>query len=250
MSSTQVTPENIDSILAEHISEVFDDERFRRDSQKFRREGYIKVRELVPDAVFEGLQKEVRDIIAQHEKRIDVHLPETSNSPRYMSTVSASAIIKDGSLIPAVYNSSALRDALSRLAAEAVIDCSWDGEKYAILHQHKKGDTHGWHWGDFSYAIVWIIEAPDLKYGGALQCIPHTDWDKSDPRVMDYILENPIRTYGNVTRDLYFFRTDTTLHRTIPLSEDKTRIILNTTFAAERDLKKNVTHETMGAMFD
>ncbi len=245
-----VTGENVDSILREHIAAAFDDERFRRDSQKFRREGYVKVRELVPDVVFEGLQKEVRELIAKHQKRIDVHLPETGNSPRYMSTVSAAAIAKDGDLVPAVYDSPALRAALSRLAAEDVLACPWDGEKYAILHQHKKGDTHGWHWGDFSYAVVWLIEAPDLKYGGALQCIPHTDWDKSDPRVMDYILENPIRTYGNVTRDLYFFRTDTTLHRTMPLSEDRTRIILNTTFAARRDMGKSVTHETMGVMFD
>jgi hypothetical protein len=29
-----------------------------------------------------------------------------------------------------------------------------------------------------------------------------------------------------------------------------TRIILDTTFAGERDLAKNVSHETMGAMFD
>lgn len=250
MSAVEITAENVESILSQHIPESFDDERVREGSQQFRREGYLKIRDMVPDAVFAGLQKEVRELIAAHEKRIDVHLPETSDSPRYMSTVSAGAIAEEGKLIPAVYQSKTLRDMLSRIAGETVIDCPWDGEKYAILHQHKKGDTHGWHWGDFSFAIVWLIEAPDLKYGGALQCVPHTDWDKSNPRVMDYLLANPIRTYGNITRDLYFFRTDTTLHRTIPLTEDKTRIILNTTFASERDLAKNVTHETMGAMFD
>lgn len=245
-----VTAENIDDILGKHISTTFDDERFWRDSRQFMREGYVKVRDLVPDSVFAALQKETHELIDAHEKRIDVHIAETGDSPRYMSTVSAGSIARDGEVIRAVYDSRSLRAALSRLAGEAVLDCPWEGEKYAILHQHKKGDTHGWHWGDFSFAIVWLIEAPDLKYGGALQCVPHTEWDKANPRVMDYLLANPIRTYGNVTRDLYFFRTDTTLHRTIPLSEDKTRIILNTTFAAERDLAKNVTHETMGVMFD
>jgi hypothetical protein len=246
----EFTTENIEGILSKHIPAVFDDERIWRDSQQFRRDGYVKVRDLVPDSVFAALQQDTHELIDAYEKRIDVHIPETGDSPRYMSTVSADVIAKDGKVIRAVYNSGSLRDTLSRIAGEAVLDCPWDGEKYAILHQHKKGDTHGWHWGDFSFAIVWLIEAPDLKYGGALQCIPHTVWDKSNPRVMDYLLANPIRTYGNVTRDLYFFRTDTTLHRTIPLSEDKTRIILNTTFAGERDLAKNVTHETMGAMFN
>lgn len=245
-----VTAENVEEVLSQHITAVFDDERIWRDSGQFRRDGYVKVRDLVPDSVFTALQKEVRELIEAHEKRIDVHIPETGNSPRYMSTVSADVIAKNGKIIRAVYNSDSLRGALSRIAGEAVLDCPWDGEKYAILHQHKRGDTHGWHWGDFSFAIVWLIEAPDLKFGGALQCVPHTSWDKSNPRVMDYLLANPIHSYGNVTRDLYFFRTDTTLHRTIPLSEDKTRIILNTTFAGERDLTKEVTHETMGAMFD
>jgi len=82
-----------------------------------------------------------------------------------------------------------------------------------------------------------------------LQCVPHTNWDKDNPRVEEYLQQNPIRTYANATGDLYFLRSDTTLHRTIPLRTAATRIILNTCWASESDIEKGVTHETMDAMF-
>jgi hypothetical protein len=167
-----------------------------------------------------------------------------------MSTVGRKAIGEDSELIPAIYECKPLTDFLSRLAAQPVLPCPWEDEKYIIIRQHKKGDTHGWHWGDFSFTVIWIIEAPDLKYGGMLQAIPHTDWDKDDPRVHEYLLKHPIKTYGHVTGDMYFLRSDTTLHRTVPLSEEKTRIILNTCWGSESDQAKLQTHETMEAMFD
>lgn len=131
-----------------------------------------------------------------------------------------------------------------------MLDCPWDEEKYIITRQHQKGDTHGWHWGDFSYTVIWLIEAPSLEFGGMLQCIPHTDWNKDDPRVEEYLQQHPIRSYGHAKGDLYFLRSDTTLHRTVPLNADKTRIILNTCWAGRRDMDKKATHETMQAMFD
>lgn len=249
MLSEVITPESVNEELKRHLSEQFDNAELAARSQQFRREGYVKLREIVPDTLFEAISTEVHRLLDLHAHRIDVNLRETENSPRYMSTVSSDSILRDSSLIPAVYHSPALMEFLSSVARQRVLPCPWDGEKYAILKQHKKGDTHGWHWGDFSFAAVWIIEAPDLTVGGALQCVPHTDWDKSDPRVMQYLLDNPIRTYGNVKRDVYFLRTDTTLHRTIPLSEDRTRIILNTTWASEEDQNKETTHETMHQMF-
>ena len=33
------------------------------------------------------------------------------------------------------------------------------------------------------FTVIWIIEAPSSEYGGMLQCVPHTDWNKDDPRV-------------------------------------------------------------------
>ncbi|MER7813940.1 ArpA protein [Streptomyces sp. NPDC096153] len=251
MSQNSITAENVEELIAKNIAERFaDDHEVLGLSQHFRREGYVKLPGLVSADVFAAVAQETHELIDTHQKRIDIRLKETGDSPRYMSTVGQKSIATDGSLIPAVYESPALKGFLSRLAKEEVTGCPWDEEKYIITRQHQKGDTHGWHWGDFSFTVIWLIEAPSLEYGGMLQCVPHTDWNKDDPRVEEYLQKHPIRSYGHAKGDLYFLRSDTTLHRTVPLNADKTRIILNTCWASRADQQKATTHETMNAMFD
>jgi hypothetical protein len=235
--------------LDRHLKAFSEEVDLKKKSQQFRREGYTKLRGLVPDSVFSQVTDEVNDLLDQHGQRIDIEIKETGGSPRKMRTVSAAGISRDSQLIPAIYNSASIKNVLSEIAQAEVCPCPWEGEKYVIIRQDQPGDTHGWHWGDFSYTVIWIIQAPGPEVGGMLQCVPHTNWDKDNPRVHEYLLDNPIRTYANATGDLYFLRSDTTLHRTIPLTEAATRIILNTCWASESDTKKPVTHETMDAMF-
>lgn len=241
----------VDERIAQHLAKEFaEDWTVRRLSQHFRRYGYVKLPHLVPGDVKAEVTEEVHRLLSLHARRIDILIRETGNTPRKMSTVGQPAIAADGTVIPEVYESAALLGFLSRLAREPVVPCPWDEEKYVIIKQEKEGDTHGWHWGDFSFTIIWIIEAPPPEFGGSLQCIPHTDWDKTDPRLQEHITMYPIRTYPHTPGDLYFLRSDTTLHRTIPLCESRTRIILNTCWSNAQDKDKEVTHETMQAMFE
>ena len=243
--------ESINKKIGEHIAGKYvDDWEVRKLSHHFRREGYVKLPGLVSDQLLKEVREETLRLLDEHEQRIDITMAETSDSPRYMSTISQRAIVADSELIPAVYESDALKSFLGRVAGEPVVDCPWDGEKYIAIRQHKQGDTHGWHWGDFAFTLIWIVEAPSGEYGGQLQADPHTNWDKADPRVHEHLEMYPIRTWPHVTGDLYFLRSDTTLHRTIPLNADRTRVILNTCWASERDLEKQASHETMDAMFD
>jgi hypothetical protein len=242
---------SVDERIAEHIeSEFADDDVVRSLSQRFRREGYVKVPNLVPETLKAEVTAETLRLLDLHARRIDIQLKETGNSPRKMSTVSQKAIAEDSALIPEIYDSGALKGFLGRLAAQPVRECPWEGERYVAIRQERAGDTHGWHWGDFAFTVIWIIEAPELECGGMLQCVPHTDWDKEDPQVHRYLVENPIRTYAHATGDIYFLRSDTTLHRTVPLDRDRTRIILNTCWGSEADVAKAASHETMEAMFE
>jgi hypothetical protein len=241
---------SLDERISEHISATFADEwELLHLSQHFRREGYVKIPNLVPDDVKALVADETHRLLDLHARRIDIRLEETGNSPRKMSTVSQEAIGRDSELIPEIYGSQALMDFLSVLAREPVVPCPWENEKFVIIRQEKSGDTHGWHWGDFSFTVIWIIEAPSSDHGGMLQCVPHTDWNKQNPRVHDYLIKYPIRSYAHATGDIYFLRSDTTLHRTVPLREDRTRIILNTCWGSEADSRKQQSHETMEAMF-
>jgi hypothetical protein len=241
----------LDERLAEHLEREFaDDWEVLQLSQHFRREGYVKIPNVVSPEVKQLVDDEVRRLLDLHARRIDIRLKETGNTPRKMSTVSQQAIARDSQLIPELYNSPAMMGFLSRLAREPVVPCPWDEEQFVIIRQERQGDTHGWHWGDFSFTVIWIIEAPSMEYGGMLQCIPHTDWNKDDPRVNEYLVRHPIRTYPHDTGDVYFLRSDTTLHRTVPLTADRTRIILNTCWGSESDARREKTHETMEAMFE
>src|SRR3546814_10994880 len=93
-----------------------------------------------------------------------------------------------------------------------------------MARQERKGDTHGLHWGDYSFALIWILQAPPIEVGGLLQCVPHTSWNKEKPRVNEYLCRYPVDTYYFSSGDVYFLRTDTTLHGPVPLREDATRV--------------------------
>ncbi|MFC9545243.1 ArpA protein [Streptomyces sp. NPDC056956] len=250
MSFDEIAPEGIEKELASHFADRFDDATLRELSQNFRRNGYVKLPDFVSRDLFATVTKECHRLLDLYQQRIDIHLKETGNSPRFMSTVSQKAIEQDSELVRTIYNSEAMMGTLSRIAAEPVLPCPWDEEKYVLIRQHKQGDTHGWHWGDFSFTVIWIIEAPGPEFGGQLQAIPHTDWNKDDPRVHEYLAKHQISTYPHATGEMYFLRSDTTLHRTIPLNADRTRIILNTCWGSEKDQQKSATHETMQAMFN
>ena len=238
----------LDAMLEGHYQAVFSDERIRQLSQQFSREGYCNASQVVPLELLQEVKAEALRLLQIFAKRIDVHIAETGGTLRAMSTVSAPQISSQGVLIPFLYQSTTLINLLERIAQNKVTLCPWEGEKYIINRHERRGDTHGWHWGDYPYALIWVLEAPPLSYGGMLQCIPHTNWNKSDPRVHEYLCENVIRTYPHSSGEIYFLKTDTTLHRTVPLKEDVMRIILNFTYSTPDH--PGVSHETMHSMYE
>ncbi|WP_171551711.1 hypothetical protein [Acinetobacter sp. Ac_5812] len=98
--------------------------------------------------------------------------------------------------------------------------------------------------GDYPYSMIWIVEAPSLEYGGILECIPHTYWNKKNARIKEHLLRNPVKNYYYETGDIYLLKSDTTLHRVTPLEQDATRIIVNMAWERARDINREVTHET------
>src|SRR3546814_3617246 len=73
------------------------------------------------------------------------------------------------------------------IAREEVLPCPDISEELFMARQERKGDTHGLHWGDYSFALIWILQAPPIEVGGLLQCVPHNSWNKEKPRVNEYL---------------------------------------------------------------
>jgi len=213
------------------------------------RDGYVKISDYLPRTVMASLQSDVKSIVDQAARRIDISVKATGNTPRKMSTVNFEDINKYGKFAPSLYGLKPLRNFLDLIAGHQVRDCEYQPERMTITKQEKPGDTHGWHWGDYQYALIFIVEAPPIDAGGLLQCVPHTTWDKKNPGINEFLRDNSIRSYYHQTGDIYFFRTDTTLHRTSPLERDCLRIILNFTYAGPADLDKERTHETMDEIY-
>ncbi|MFG3117967.1 L-lysine 4-chlorinase BesD [Streptomyces sp. NPDC048197] len=217
-----------------------DSSEIRRLSHHYHRYGIATVTDLIEEHTRQLVRTEAERLLEKHAERRDLRLQTTGYTRRSMSVVPSEMIAANSELVTSIYSNPDLIRTLEALAGEKLHPCPKADEEYLITRQEQRGDTHGWHWGDFSFALIWVLVAPPIDVGGLLQCVPHTTWDKAAPRINNYLAENPINTYYFASGDVYFLRTDTTLHRTIPLREDATRIILNMTWAGDRDMKREL----------
>ena len=214
------------------------------EQHKFARDGYLKINHLIDPMVRDEIIADAKYLLANHSKRRDLLIESTGNTPRYLSNVTRDDIESYGKYIPIAYKSKYLLSLIRNIVKEDVIPTPWKWDNYIINSQHKAGDTHGWHWGDYPFTIFWIVEAPSIESGGLLECVPHTNWDKRNSRIENLLVENTIDSYFHMTGDVYLLKADTTLHRVKPLTQDVMRIILNTTWERARDKDRHVEHET------
>jgi hypothetical protein len=210
--------------------EIENKEKLIELSHLFSKQGFIKVTDFFTPELKQSVTKEADFLLNKHSERRDLHLATTNFTPRYMSVVQSELIRENSNLICSIYGNEKLQSVLEFIAREKMMPCPSKDEEFLISRHEKKGDTHGWHWGDYSFALIWVLKTPDIEHGGLLQCVPHTSWNKENPRINHYLSTNQIDTYSFVSGDIYLLRTDTTLHRTIPLNIDAERVMLNMTW--------------------
>lgn len=226
------------TILEKHLVETFNEDKIREAKHRFSKEGFLKIKNIVPEELKKDVYKEIYSLLEKHAERRDITLETTDNTPRYLNIV-RSEVIENSDLLVNIRTNKVLLDFLQKITQEEMHLKVTDDEEFVITKQEFKGDTHGWHWGDYSFALIWIVEVPDVSAGGMLQCIPHTSWNKENAKINQYLCDNQITTYSFVPGDVYLLKADTTLHRTVPLSRDgTTRVMLNMTWASERDYGK------------
>jgi hypothetical protein len=237
----------IEQQLLTHFDRIMSDEnKMKRMRNHFHRDGDYS---FLPKDILEDVHTEIHHLLDKHSVRRDVAVESTGHTYRKMYNVNQPEIKQSGSLIPYLYNSKAVRGFLGNIARDDVVSC-WEQEQYLITKLSHPGDTHGWHWGDYPYTMIWIIEAPeDPSIGGVLQCVPHTEWDKKNPKIWEYILDNKIDSYHHLKGDVYFLKSDTTLHHVVPLQKETTRIILNTCWASAHDRREEVAHESIDVIW-
>lgn len=244
-----LNPARVDDLLSRHIVEHFSGEKLAALQTEFRQRHFVQLRGFCPRELFQPLKDEALGIVERFGVARDMRLAITDNTARHMTTVGQPIIKDHGLLIHATYFSSALKVLLSQLAGEEVFTCPYPGEHYVISQLNKAGDTHGWHWDDYTYGLVLVLEAPDYQDGGFVQGVPHTSWDKIKPDVHGALLKSQVFSCALQAGDAYLLKTDTTMHRVYPIRRNCRRTIINTTWVSAADLTRPTTHETNDILF-
>lgn len=240
---------HINQLIFDHSQESFTPQKIRKLSETFSRQGMVKIPDIVSQELKQQIHDEIYQLLENYAERRDLILKTTDNTPRYLSVVRSELIEENSILLSTVRESDALLQFIEQICQEKIYTEVKNDEKFVITKQEFCGDTHGWHWGDYGYALIWIVEMPSVDCGGMLQCIPHTSWDKESPNLHQYLCDYPINTYSFLPGDIYLLKADTTLHRTVPLRYDATRIMLNMTWASSRDYDKE-SHEVDDRWWD
>jgi hypothetical protein len=248
-SEAQIAASDVDQMLASHIEASFDASRIANLKASYENDHIVPLRGLCPPSLSTSIRDEACELMDRHGMRHEVVFQITDNTPRSMVTVGQPIIKDEGQYIDAFYFSPALLAFLTNVVGERLHTCPYAGEHYVISRLSKSGDTHGWHWDDYTYGLILVLEAPHYRDGGFVQAVPNTSWDKEDPDVYGALISSQVRSYALEPGDAYIIKTDTTMHRVHPIRGEGRRTIVNMTLVNDADLSRNLTHETNDALF-
>jgi hypothetical protein len=221
-------------------------------SAAFHENDIAVIEDLLPHDLKDALHKEANELMSASAQRRDLVLEATGGTPRAYASVDRDTIFECGSIIKAIFESDTVRKYLSDVAGEPLHKVPYQPEEYIINSQEKSGDTHGWHWDDYTFALIWVVQAPDQLAGGRVEYVAATDWDKNNPRraLIDILGEREVRSRYIDSGCCYLMRANTTLHRVAPLMGDTRRTVIVFTYASDLDLTDpNISHETMEQIY-
>ncbi|MCR8844951.1 hypothetical protein NQ117_14815 [Paenibacillus sp. SC116] len=236
-----------DGIVQEHLNQLPAD-AIQQMQDSFTENDVIILDCLLPEELRLEMEKEAMQILSEHGKRRDLVIKETGNTPRHFNSVGRESIAQHGKLIPAFFSSQPIQYFLSSLNnGKTVLPVPYQPEEFIINSQQATGDTHGWHWDDYTFALIWMVEAPGPNDGALIEYIPKTEWDRENAEtcVQQILDTNEVKSLYVPQGCCYFMKANTTLHRVSALKNDSRRTVIVYTYASNEDLQKEISHETM-----
>lgn len=215
----------------------------------YQASGYCQFDPFLPEEIWNQARRELEAAFDSSAQRRDLIVAQSGNTPRRLTNVGRDILREASSVIPAVFESSSLRSLLSSIVGEEVRPVPYRPEEYIASYLHQAGDVHGWHWDDYSWALVWVFKMPEPAAGGSLEYVPNVPWNIDDPAVDRWVSEGPVLTRHPGAGSAYLLKADTALHRVSPLLRPDERMIVCYTYASNADLSKAVDHDSMEQMF-
>ena len=241
----------MESKISEHISSL------RDQSKDMWKNTYSKyhvaiLSGILPKDIEENFLSEARELLADNSKRREMIIKESGDTPRAYDSVGRNDIRDRGEYIPAVFDSEALRELISDVAGEELHRVPYAPEEFIINSQSQPKDTHGWHWDDYAFALIWCIDEPDPLLGGRVEYIPGIKWDKENTKehLTSVLKSKPVTSIHLQEGECYLMKANTCLHRIAPLTKETKRTVVVMTYASTEDLTDNtITHGSMEEIY-
>lgn len=233
--------------FSERLSQVisnFPEDKLATLTGEFHKYGLVNVRDILPADMWEQLSAETNTIMSEFGIKRDLRLEQSDNTRRALTTVGNDLCRENGPCMSAIYDSEPFHSFLSDIAGENVSMFPDPVEQLAISLLTQPGDTHGWHWDDCSFALIWIIECPPPSFGGFTQCVPNTGHEKGKTNIFEVLTKYPIQSHYFPQGSFYFFRSGSSLHQVHPLVKPARRLIINMDFVSEADLRRPLDTST------
>lgn len=221
----------------------------------FEENGIVKLPDFLDKNTFELLKKEAIEL-SKNGVRKNFTMPGYE-TPRVLSVVSGRSIIQNSKFFPELYFGSELKTYLSKIVGNALYNIDHQEEMMVINCLEEEANTHGWHVDDPRFALVVIMEAPNIEHGGYLEYIP--EWEKfclnnnfhpvneTETAVELARMEGMIKKVHHEAGNCYLIDAANSLHRVTPITTSgKRRLIANLAF---HDEKKITYGETANILY-
>jgi len=213
--------------------------------RSLREQGVVHLPDFLQVPLRNGLEQEVDNLLAAHGKRIDVCVRSTGNTPRKYVSVARNAVVENSSLIPQLYNDPTLMQFITALADADVISAPYEPEQIVVNLMNQEGDTHGWHWDDYTYSVVLVLAAPSRSSGAQVEYIDGTSWNKETAQVEHYLQTKTVCTLNLIAGSAYVLLGKRVMHRVSPMLGVDTRKIICFTYAASEERHLSLDHGSM-----
>lgn len=210
-----------------------------------KKQGVVRLSGFLPADLKQDVTGEVDRLLEFHGRRVNVSVKSTGNTPRKYVSVSRTAVFEHASLISKLYSCLELNGFLERLTEGKVVECPYESEQVVVNHMSHVGDTHGWHWDDYSYSLVLVLEVPKQQSGGRVEYVNGTAWDKSSDLVQCYLETMELQSLELESGSAYLLLGKSVMHRVSPLLLPDTRKIICFTYATEEERFALIDHGSM-----
>lgn len=207
--------------------------------------GVVQLHDFLPSALLRELSQQANGILDACGKRIDVRVRSTGNTPRKYLSVGRNDVFEHSSLIKRLYFDPRLIRFFAKLMRSEIIVAPYEPEQVVVNRMSQRGDTHGWHWDDYTYSVVLVLAAPHRKNGAQVECVDGTSWDKNAAQVEHYLRKLPVRSLDLQPGSAYVLLGKRVMHRVSPMLKADTRKIICFTYATEAERFLSVDHGSM-----